>query len=154
MDAADPFTCLPNGDEHLVVHIAGTPSLDLTNPVPVKCLSQYLAARDDDGALLDFDWIIGTSAMSVVVRLDNALPGQTGTFTPFAVAISNDSGDAWLGLQDKCHVSITASQKIGSGTMPDYKVSGSLACDAGWALGKPDAVLQQFEFTTRVVDYP
>jgi hypothetical protein len=151
-DASAP-TCLPSGEEHLVIHIVGTPPLDVTNPSNVQCLSRYLPGNDDSGAQLNFDWIVGNATLSVVVRLYDALPGQTGTYPPFAVSIVQGN-EGWLGLQNKCHVSITASQRIGSGSPADYKVTGSLACDAGWALGKPNDVLQQFDFTTRVVGYP
>jgi hypothetical protein len=152
-DAASPFSCLPNGEEHLVVHIAGTPSLDIVNPGDALCLSRYLPGNDDSGAQLNLQWSVGSATISAVVRLYDAIPGQTGTFNPFAVSISRE-GDSWLGLNDKCHVTVSASQRIGTGAPANYKVTGSMACDAEWALGKPDAVLQQFEFTTKVAGYP
>ena len=150
-DASSPFACLAN--EHLAIHIAGTPSLDVTDPPDPQCLSRYLPANDESAAMLNFDWVVGSTTISVVVRLYDALPGQSGTFTPFAVLISQGN-DSWLGLQDKCHVTIgTSARIIPVATPPEYRVTGSVACDAGWALGKPDDVLQQFEFRTRVVGY-
>jgi hypothetical protein len=152
-DAASPFACLRNGEERLVIHIVGTPSLDVTNPAQAECLSRYLPGNDDSGAQLNLDWTTETATISAVVRLYDATPGQTGTFNPFAVSIA-EGANAWLGLHDKCHVTITASQRIGTGTPVNYKVTGSMACDAEWALGKPGDVLQQFDFTTRVAGYP
>ncbi len=149
----DPFACSLNSGERLVIHIVGTPPLDVTNPADALCLSEYLPGNDDSGASLNFDWANGDVPFSVIVRMYDAVPGQTGTFAPFAVAITQ-GGDAWLGLPDKCHVTITESQLIGTGARANYKVTGSMACDAGWALNKMDDVLQQFDFTTNVAGYP
>jgi hypothetical protein len=131
----------------------GTPPLDVMTPADARCFSRYLPGNDDSGALLDFNWNTVSGTISVVVRLNDVMPGQTGTFNPFAVSISQEA-NSWLGLQDKCHVTVSASQRIGTGAPANYKVTGSMACDAGWALGKPDDVLQQFEFTTKVAGYP
>jgi hypothetical protein len=151
-DAGSVFPCLPNGEEKLVIQITGTPSLDITTPKDATCLSRYHAANDESGALLDLFWAAAETTISVVVRMNDVTPGQTGTFPPFAFTISRSS-DSWLGLPDKCHVSLTTSEKIGSTTQfpgSIYKVAGTIACDSGWALGQTDAILRKFEFATRV----
>jgi hypothetical protein len=157
IDDAGPFSCLPKGEEELIVRIiGGTPTFTMMTPDDMKCLSRYLPADDASSALLDFNWNVGTSTISVVVRLSDVIPGQTGTFTPFAVAIS-EGADSWAGTPGKCHVTVASSAKIGNTVTPPgsvYKVTGAVACDNAWALGKPDDVLAQFDFATRVTAPP
>jgi hypothetical protein len=153
-DDAGPFSCLPKGQEKLIIRITGgTPTFSVTTPDDMKCLSRYLPATDQGSALLDFNWNVGAASMSVIVRLDDVVPGQTGMFTPFAVAISEGS-NSWTGTAGKCHVTVSSSDKLGARVPPPgtvYKVAGAVACDHDWALGKPNDVVEQFDFATRVV---
>ena len=138
-----------------MIKITGQPALNVTTPTTLTCLSQFLAADDSGKSPLNLIWNTSDGEINVTVRADDLAPGKTGMFDPFAVAIVH-SGDAWLGLQTKCHVTISSSAKTGqeqpaAGLTQDiYKVSGSMKCDAGWALGKATDTLDQFEFTTRV----
>jgi hypothetical protein len=138
----------------LVIRITGgTPTFSVTTPDDMKCLSRYLPANDDSGALLDFNWNVGSASISVVVRLNDVVPGQTGTFTPFAVSIS-EGANFWGGTAGKCHVTVANSDKLADRSPPPgtvYRVTGSVACDSDWALAKPNDVLEQFDFTTRVL---
>jgi hypothetical protein len=153
--AAVDLTCLPIGEEELVIKITGQPSLDLGTPNTLTCQSRFLPPRDAEPAQLTLDWNTSDGTITVTLRQDDVAPGQLGTFAPFAVAIASSS-DTWLGLPAKCHVTVSTNQKIDNdprGNPPStgiYKVGGSMACDPGWALGKENDTLDQFEFVTRV----
>ncbi len=147
--------CLASGVEKLVIKITGQPALDVSTPATLTCLSQFLAADEGGKSPLNLIWNTSDSEINVTVRADDLAPGKTGMFDPFAVAIVH-GGDAWLALQNKCHVTISSSTKTGEEqpaagvTQEIYKVAGSMKCDSGWALGKATDTLDQFEFTTRV----
>ena len=148
--------CLPSGQEKLLIEITGQPSLDVTTPSTLSCLSRFIAAHDGEPAELSLVWNTSDGTISATLRQDDVAPGQTGMFDPFAVIISRFP-DAWLAMPGKCHVTISSNEKTGVDQPPGapasdiYKVSGSMACDAGWALGKATDTLDKFEFTTRAM---
>jgi hypothetical protein len=157
VDADWKFPCLSGGEERLVVQIDGNPSMNLTTPEGLHCLSRYLPASMDDSALLDLDWVTtDSSGVSLVIRLPEFTPGRTGGAAPFGLTIVNGT-DSWAAVPEKCRVTVESSEKIGQGATPAaeiYRVIGSVACDAGWAQDDVAAVLRTFVFTTRVSSSP
>lgn len=150
------FACLPGGEDRLVIRIVsgGKALLDVTAPEKDSCASRYHPAEGGDPASLDLSWS-GQGGLFVVVRTHGVAPGQTGTFTPYAVLI-NQSSAGWIGAMDRCRVTLTASAKIGEETVDSslvrdvFKVAGGVTCTA-WFPDRPGEVLERFEFTTRSV---
>lgn len=144
--------CLAAGQETLLIEIQGDAPLSVASPSDLGCLSGYVPATLTDDALLNLTWTTADGFVSV--RLQNVMSMQTGSFTPFSVLMSVGS-ESWLGQPDRCRVTILKSEKIveapvAASREDHYRVDGSMSCDNGWALDKPNDVLVRFEFVTLV----
>ena len=119
----------------------------------LTCSSRYHPRDGAEPALLDLQWSTTMADLFLVVRSEDVIPTQTGTFIPFATVISRGS-DSWIGAMGKCRLSVTASTKIGeepfsaTHVRESYKVAGTVACDQ-WFPARAGEVLERFEFATR-----